>query len=225
MRFVVLVAMLMCACASLMVRSDEPLSPPPLVQAPDDVGLRIARHADALVGVHSLKGVTQLPDDCTGLVRYAYSQEGVELMPLRGTRGTNGAATGASGAALGAPRSGEMNGVTAIWVAAREKNALHAHEPRVGDLVFFRETYDRDRDGRTDDGLTHIGVVDTVEEGGTVHFIHRSGRGVTRERMNTYRPRDKSVNDWLRMRSQRAPAALSGELFVGYASWPELFGQ
>ncbi|MBL8949881.1 MAG: C40 family peptidase [Myxococcaceae bacterium] len=205
MRFVVLVAMLSCACASVLVRDDAALSPPPLVEAPDDLGLRIARHADALVGIHSLRTVTKLPDDCTGLVRFAYAQEGVELMPLRGTRGTNG--------------------VTAIWVSAREKNALHVHAPRVGDLAFFRETYDRDRDGRTDDGLTHVALVDSIDADGTVHFIHRSGRGVTRERMNPDRPRDKAVNDWLRMRSSRAPAALSGELFVGYASWPELFAQ
>jgi len=206
MRFVVLVSVSWCACAGVPVREDEPWSPPPLVQAPDDVGTRIARHADALVGVSSLKSVTQrVPDDCTGLVRYAYLREGLELMPARGTQGTNG--------------------VTALWVSAREKNALHGREPRPGDLVFFRETYDRDRDGRTDDGLTHIGVVDSVQPDGTVHFIHRSGRGVTRERMNPYRPRDRSVNDWLRVRSHRAPAALTGELFVGYASWPQLFRQ
>ncbi len=203
MRFAVLVSVVGCACATVPV--NDALSPPPLVEAQLDVGTRIAHHADALVGIHTLRGVTALPDDCTGLVRYAYSLEGLELMPAQGTRGTNG--------------------VTAIWVAAREKNALHAREPKPGDLVFFRETYDRDNDGRTDDGLTHIGVVDSVDSDGTVNFVHRSGRGVTRERMNPYRPRDKSVNDWLRMRSHRAPAALTGELFVGYASWPQLFAR
>ena len=168
-----------------------------------DYGARIAQHADALVGLHSLKAVTHLPDDCTGLVRYAYAREGVELMPPQGSPGTNG--------------------VTAIWRAARAKNALHARAPLPGDLVFFRETYDRDRDGRRDDGLTHIGVVESVEEDGTVYFVHRSGRGVTRERLNPHRPRDRQVNDWLRARSRAAPAALTGELFVAYGAWAEMF--
>src|SRR5205814_10151917 len=110
------------------------------------------------------------------------------------------------------------HGVTAIWYAAREKNALHQRAPAKGDLVFFRETYDRNRDGRRDDGLTHVGVVESVEPDGTVVFVHRSGAGVTRGRVNPARPRDREVNDWLRVKSRHAPAALTGELFAGYAS-------
>lgn len=176
--------------------------PPPRA----DLGTRVAEHADALVGMRSLKEVTQrVPDDCTGLVRYAYAREGLELMPAEGTRGTNG--------------------VTAIWFAARKKNALHQRQPRAGDLVFFRETYDRDRDGRRDDGLTHIGLVESVERDGTVVFVHRSGQGVTKGRVNPARPRDRDVNDWLRVKSRSAPAALTGELFAGYASAALLFGR
>ncbi len=169
-----------------------------------DDGDRIADHADALVGLQSLKAVTKLPDDCTGLARYAYGRAGHELMPADGTRGTNG--------------------VTAIWYAAKQKKALHKRTPEPGDLVFFKETYDRDRDGRRDDGLTHIGVVESIEADGTVVFVHRSGRGVTKERLNPRRPKDKTVNDWLRMRSRAGPAALTGELFAGYASWDVILG-
>ena len=187
-------------CASAPVRDDAAV----LSERPDD-GERIAGHADALVGIASLKTVTtHLPDDCTGLVRYAYSREGHELMPSAGTRG--------------------HNGVTAIWYAAREKNALHSRVPDVGDLVFFRETYDRDRDGRRDDGLTHIGVVESVEPDGTVVFVHRAGKGVTKGRVNPARPRDRNVNDWLRVKSKSAPAALTGELFAGYAAWDVILG-
>jgi hypothetical protein len=51
-----------------------------------------------------------------------------------------------------------------------------------------------------------------------VNFVHRVGRGVERGRLNAARPLDHASNDWLRMRSRTAPAALTGELFVGYAS-------
>lgn len=204
MRLFALVLLCGCASASVPVRDDVPaLSDERTADLPDD-GERIAGHADALVGIGSLKTVTQLPDDCTGLVRYAYSLAGHELMPDEGTRG--------------------HNGVTAIWFAAREKKALHQRAPDAGDLVFFRETYDRDRDGRRDDGLTHVGVVESVEADGTVVFVHRSGRGVTKGRVNPRRPKDRAVNDWLRVRSRAGPAALTGELFAGYASWVVILG-
>jgi hypothetical protein len=192
MRFAVLLVMVGCAHAPLV--EPEPAAHPP----PKPAGERIAQAADALVGLQSLKVLTHLPDDCTGLVRYAYSMEGVDLMPAWAPRGSNG--------------------VTAIWFAAKERGALHRAEPKPGDLVFFRETYDRDRDGRRDDGLTHVGVVDFVESDGTVDFVHRVGRGVERGRLNVKHPLDHAMNDWLRTRSRTAPAALTGELFVGYAS-------
>jgi hypothetical protein len=204
MRARFLLTLSVCACASAPVRTDLPITwdeyPQQHLEAQhDELGARIASHADALVGIRSLKAVTHLPDDCTGLVRYAYGLEGLELMPNDGTGGTNG--------------------VTAIWSGARAKNALLRDlKPTPGDLVFFRETYDRDHDGRLDDGLTHVGVVESVEPDGTVVFVHRSGQGVTRGRVNPSRPRDQNANDWLRMRSRHAPPALTGELFAGYAS-------
>lgn len=196
--------LLLCGCASAPLRDEVALTQTAVSADVIDDGDRIADHADSLVGLQSLKAVTQLPDDCTGLARYAYSRQGHELMPTEGTRGTNG--------------------VTAIWHAAKQKKALHKRTPEPGDLVFFKETYDRDRDGRRDDGLTHIGVVESIEADGTVVFVHRSGRGVTKERLNTRRPKDTSVNDWLRTRSRAGPAALTGELFAGYASWDAMLG-
>src|SRR4051794_31089267 len=58
-------------------------------QAPaprDDVGARLASRAGQLVGLESLRAVTtDVPDDCSGLVRYLYRLEGVDLLePNRG---------------------------------------------------------------------------------------------------------------------------------------------
>ncbi|MFP2904191.1 CHAP domain-containing protein [Pyxidicoccus sp. 3LFB2] len=171
------------------------------------VGARIAEKATDLVGVTSLRTVsTTVPDDCTGLVRLAYTSAGIDLMaPVPG-------------------RPGE-NGVTHIYRAARRKGALHRTKPRPGDLVFFRETYDRDNDGRRDDGLTHVGVVERVEPGGRVTFVHRGGKGIVRSRMHlrwpaTHRARASRevLNDYLRRASHPHRAYVTGELFAGFAS-------
>jgi hypothetical protein len=101
---------------------------------------------------------------------------------------------------------------------------VHQRQPRPGDLVFFRETYDRNRDGERNDGLTHIGVVEAVAKDGTVTFIHRGGGGVKRSVMNLKRPdargdkRSGYFNDWLRRSSDADRAYLTGELFAGYAA-------
>jgi hypothetical protein len=170
------------------------------------VGDRIASSASRLVGVASLKQVDRtVPDDCTGVVRIAYGSAGIEVMPRDGRRGDNG--------------------VTHIYQHARRLGAVHKGKPRPGDLVFFRETYDRNRDGRRNDGLTHVGVVERVEPDGTVLFVHRGSKGVARVRMNLQRPTThrarkggEVVNDYIRAASRKHRAYLTGELFAGFAS-------
>jgi hypothetical protein len=194
-----------CGCATAPVRlaSDpsewaswpEAHTPPPVAPAR---GERLAARAGELVGLSTLKVVApQLPDDCTGLVRAVYEAEGAQLL-----------------------QSGVVgdNGVTAMWRFAFQRSALHTHRPAPGDLAFFRETYDRNRDGLENDGLTHVGVVESVDAEGTVTFVHRSGKGVTRAKVDPGSPLDKGRNDFLRPRSKRSPALLTGELFVTWAA-------
>ena len=180
--------------------------PAPPVPPSDIPGERLASRAAALVGVRSLAKVTRrVPDDCTGLVRLVYQGEGIELM-------------GAPGGKRG------ENGVTAIHRRARLAGALHRRTPRPGDLVFFRETYDRNRDGRRNDGLTHVGIVESVAPDETVTFIHRGAAGVERSRLNLRAPRSRTgpqgqiLNDYLRRRTARTRAYLTGELFTDFGS-------
>jgi hypothetical protein len=176
----------------------------PLVVPP---GARIsaldtARH---LVGKRQIAvGTRRFGDDCTGLVRAVYSQAGVDLM---------------------ADGSGGDNGVTAIWkFAARHGRIFEGGRPLPGDLVFFRDTYDLNRDGRNNDGLTHVGVVDDVEADGTVVVIHRVASGVVRYRMNLEHrdqptdPDGHRWNDWLRAEQAGAKPRLTGQLFAGFAT-------
>lgn len=165
----------------------------------------VTRSAARLVGVRSLKKVNRrVSDDCTGLVRHVFGRSRVPLSLSYAQRGDNG--------------------VTALWRRAQRKGAVFEGRPRAGDLVFFRETYDRNRDGRRNDGLTHVGIVTRVLPGGAVEFVHRANRGVVRDVLDPRAPRQRRGRDGrprnvvLRNASRGSPAALTGELFVGYAS-------
>lgn len=177
-----------------------------LLLGPSRTAALILQRAVQLVGEKNVsRWDNSVPNDCSGFVRVAYSQAGINLV-----------------------RDGFLageNAVSGIFRLAEKLGAVHHRVPRPGDLVFFRETYDRNRDGKRNDGMTHIGVVEQVEKDGTVTFIHRGGKGVSRSRMNLAHPtvfregNDGPVlNDYLRPRSKRERAYLTGELFVAYAS-------
>jgi hypothetical protein len=123
-----------------------------------------------------------------------------------------------------APR--ETSAVAAAWEAAGRygERWAGADWPSPGDLVFFDDTWDRNRNGRRDDPLTHVGLVEWVDVDGTVTFLHRGGQGVARAHLNLRRPDvarapdGRSLNAPLRQRTSRADdgPALAGQLFTGF---------
>jgi hypothetical protein len=144
------------------------------------------------------------PDDCSGLVRAVFDKIGVDL--------------------LSAAQPSD-NAVTAIYRFAQRYGRVYTGgRPVAGDLVFFRDTYDLNRDGRENDGLTHVAVVDDVEDDGTVVVIHRVYGGVKRYRMNLSHPNQskastgRTINDWLRLAGRTGKAQLTSELFAAYAT-------
>lgn len=162
--------------------------------------------ARSLVGKSQVVlGGRKYPSDCTGLIEGVFAQAGVTF---RGTL-----------------KPGD-NGVTALYRHARARGRVYTEgRPVPGDLVFFRETYDQNRDGRRNDGLTHVGLVDTVAADGTVTVIHRVRRGVVRYRMNLARPhlpRDPKtgqvLNDLLRHPGPNREPVLTGQLFAAFGS-------
>ena len=170
------------------------------------VAASIVERAVQLLGLKRLSRAERgVPDDCSGLVRAAYLKAGIDLV-------SHGFLAG-------------ENAVTAIYRRAETRGALHQGEPQPGDLVFFRETYDRNRDGRRNDGLTHVAVVERVAADGTLTFIHRGLKGIARSHMNLGAPRTHRVgqdgpviNDYLRPAARGQRAWLTGELFAGFAS-------
>src|SRR4051794_26269457 len=96
-------------------------------------GLRITKRAERLVGLKQLSAVTsKVPDDCSGVVRWPYLREGVDLVE-------------------GDDYPPNLNAVTVIYLRAKKLDAL-TKTPAPGDLAFFRETYDRNGDGKRNDG-------------------------------------------------------------------------
>ena len=141
---------------------------------------------------------------CNGLVEAAYHDVDVNLRALA--------------------RPGD-NAVTALYRAAEHHGRIYRSTPVPGDLVFFRDTYDVNRDARANDGLTHVGLVESVDEAGTVTVIHHVSRGVVRYQMNPDKPslrRDpetgKVLNDALRAGGKGRAVATTGELFVAFGA-------
>ena len=111
---------------------------------------------------------------------------------------------------------------------SKDLGVLHKRKrPDVGDVAFFDNTWDRNKNGRRDDQLTHIAVVEAVEADGTITLIHLGGSGVKRIVMNMRHPshklsaQGKPWNSVLRKGKDGGPE-LTGELCRGFGSlWSE----
>ena len=206
-------------CVTVAPARPVPELPPPSHEAPDErvaapeseaeaqapsLREQVVQTAQGYVGLSSLRRVTRrVPDDCSGLVRLVFGQVGFEPQLTHARR--------------------RDNATTALWREAEARGLVHFDVPRPGDLVFFRETYDRNRDGRRNDGLTHVGIVEEVAEDGVVTFIHRGSKGVVRGRLDRSRPSVRHddagqvVNDFIRAPDRTRGPRLTGQLFAGYA--------
>jgi hypothetical protein len=128
----------------------------------------------------------------------------------------------------GLPTSGNTR---SLHEKSKDLGVLHKRKrPDVGDVAFFDNTWDRNKNGRRDDMLTHIAVVETVERDGTITLIHLGGSGVKRLVMNMRHPSSKLNADgkpWnsvLRKGKDGGPV-LTGELCRGFGSlWSESDG-
>ena len=179
-----------------------PRPPAPTPAAPDPVD-RVLSAARAGLGKRGGAGGI----DCSTYVRNAYLATGIDLY------------------AAALPRD---NGVQAIHRYVRRHGRLQrARLPAKGDLVFFDNSYDRNRNRLLDDPLTHVGIVEDVLPDRTVLVLHATNHGVVREPMNLRRPHalaaasGQPINAALRRRSSydgpRTPHLMS-ELFAGFGT-------
>jgi len=116
----------------------------------------------------------------------------------------------------------------ALYEKLNEKDRVYgpAHSPVAGDLIFFHNTLDRDKDGRADDWFTMAAVVERSDGDGTVTLIGYARGAIRRMHMNLKHPSirrneitNKTHNDLLRAKSMEDrpfTAYLAGELFASY---------
>lgn len=154
------------------------------------------------------------------------ARDHIERLPA-GFRNDCSGFVAAAHSVAGNPLSGSTR---TLWADAESRGLTHHGTPRPGDVAFFDDTYDRNRNGRRDDPLTHVAVVLEVSADGTILMAHGgTSKGRTTLRMNLRHPHDRAnsdgavLNDWLRARSKGEPAdapRLAGELFRGFARYP-----
>jgi len=165
-------------------------------------GADVAKAASHYLGTRSLRhGGESFRYDCSGLVMAAHARAGLSL-------------AGSSASML---------------TMAKESGVYHRRKrPWVGDVAFFANTYDRNGNGRLDDPITHVAIVTAVDEDGTVHMVHKGGRGITPLVMNLRQPSDhageagKELNSYLRSRKssdRNGTRYLAGELWIGFGSF------
>ena len=168
------------------------------------------RTAATLVGANTIENNgRRIAYDCAGVTRAIYLKHGIDLYQ-------------------GSPNDPQANGVRLIHAHIRQQGTFHqgpiAHP---GDLVFFNNTWDYNGDGKANDSLTHVGIVERQEPDGTVVFISRVASAVERYRMNLRQPHihkaadGRILNDYLRrkhVRDSDNTPYLTGQLFAQFAS-------
>lgn len=118
------------------------------------------------------------------------------------------------------------SGTRELWKDAVRDGRI-TEKPQPGDLVFFDYTYDKNRNGKVDDPLTHVGVVSSIDDGVLI-VVHRSSRGITRLHVTPSNPgvhkQGKTVlNDYLRQPGYgpKNGKRLAGQLLRGFARPPQ----
>ena len=170
----------------------------------------IARTAAKLVGARTIESNgRRIAYDCAGVTRAVFLRHGIDLYDSE-------------------PIDPHANGVRILHAHIKEQGTFHqgpvAHP---GDLVFFDNTWDYNGDGKANDPLTHVGIVERQEPDGTVVFISRVAGAVERYHMNLTLPHihktadGRILNDYLRRKNVRDSdntSYLTGQLFAQFAS-------
>jgi hypothetical protein len=170
----------------------------------------IVRTAAKLVGAKTIESKGRhIAYDCAGVTRAIFLKHGIDLYDS-------------------SANDPEANGVRLIHAHIRQQGTFH-QGPVVhpGDLVFFDNTWDLNGDGKVNDPLTHVGIVERQEPDGTVIFISRLAGAVERYHLNLGLPHvhktadGRILNDYLRRKDVIDPAKtgyLTGELFAVFGT-------
>ncbi|MCC7459663.1 MAG: C40 family peptidase [Proteobacteria bacterium] len=117
------------------------------------------------------------------------------------------------------------NGVAQIHKYIERMGTIYKDQmPKVGDLIFFSNTYDVNRDGKINDPLSHIGVVTKIDKEGTISFKHVLHATVKTDYINFSKPtmhtyKGKIINSYIRRSGKNsAYPATTSQLFDFFGS-------
>jgi hypothetical protein len=130
----------------------------------------VVNAASQSVGMQSIPSLNgkRFTQDCIGYVRYIYYRAGLDI-----TR---------------AYSIGER-GVDSLYYGLMEYGFVYTNIiANPGDLVFFNNTYDANRNGLWDDPLTHVGIIESIGEYNTMTYIHYASGAVKRDMINLQYP-------------------------------------
>ncbi len=120
-------------------------------------------------------------------------------------------------------------GTERIYKYLKDEGLLYRTKlPAPGDIIFWDNTYDKNKNGKADDYLTHMGMVVSVDKTGIIKYIHENYRkGIILAKMNLLKPdtyvevvegKKIILNDPIRMRgSPKSKKWLSSQLYRDFA--------
>ncbi|MDD5066556.1 MAG: NlpC/P60 family protein [bacterium] len=117
----------------------------------------------------------------------------------------------------------DATGVKIIFSTLKKYNKIFISpgQAQKGDLIFFNNTFDMNRNNRNDDLLTHIGIIVEKDGKGNISFIHSTSRGIRYDTMNLSSRSDNRFNSYLRVKKtvdQAGTKYLTGELFYCFGT-------
>ena len=195
--FMLALAALLTGCASVpegAAPEETPVEESPESGELTEIQEKLLTAVDKYIGTTS--GTLPADDrsyclDCSGVMLAVYYSAGINLEKCY--------------------TSYEGNGVKRLYSCLRDnKLILNSKVPKVGDLIFWDNTYDRNGDGKFNDYFAHTGMVVDVADDGTITYAHHNYRkGIIYEKMNLLHPDDTSLNAPMRMRG--SPPAPNGQ--------------
>ncbi len=177
----------------------------------------VVSNALSLQGRYSFPSIQgkRFTSDCIGFVRYVYYLSGIDLMEVYGKG---------------------RGGVSSLYDGLVAKRFVYTNLVPISivDLIFFDNTYDVNKNSKWDDPLSHVAIVVSVDNQGTITYIHHSPRkGVSLDYLNLYYPntyafrkKDKTlkiINSYLRIdRGEQFPREnyISSFFFRSFAHIP-----
>lgn len=164
---------------------------------------KLAKLAEQAIGKTCIKLKNRVfRADCSGVIRGLFAQAHIPLG--------------------GIIKLANDNDVKAIYRYVQKYGKILKEKPLPGDLIFFHNTYNRSRSGHMNDALTHIAIIEKIENN-IIYFVHHLGKSIIRSRMNLSQPTisvdpktNQRINHILRRSYFGEKSYTAAELFAGF---------